>query len=90
MTAPAVCRRCAGADFAPGQDHPSRNPGALRGFEYHCGHSYWTYRRIAGAVFGAEGRQAAEQVLSDLAEYCGKETAERLLRFREVDFNLCD
>ena len=87
---PCCVQAMRGADFAPGQEHPPRNPGALRSFEYHCGHSYWTYRRIAGAVFGAEGRQAAERVLSDLAEYCGKETAERLLRFREIDFNLCN
>ena len=67
-----------------------KDPAGLRSFEYHCADSYWSYRRTAERIFGAEGTAASEQVLLQVRETCGKEAAERLLQYRGTDFTSCD
>ena len=69
---------------------PGKDPAGLRSFEYHCADSYWSYRRTAERIFGAEGTAASEQVLLQVRETCGKEAAERLLQYRGTDFTSCD
>ena len=67
-----------------------KDPAGLRSFEYHCADSYWSYRRTAERIFGAEGTAASEQVLLQAGETCGKEAAERLLQYKDTDFTSCD
>ncbi len=67
-----------------------RDPASLRDFEYHCAHTYWAYRSVCEAVFGKEGRAAAEAVLSAVAEDRGAEAAETIAGYRGTDFNMCE
>ena len=59
----------------------------MKSFEYHCAHSYWTYSETATAIFGAEGQQAAAQVLKDFAQEYGEQLADTLVGYRDVDFD---
>ena len=69
---------------------PQKRPEGLRSFEYHCAHSYWSYREICEAVFGEEGKQIAEKVLADFAAEYGKEMADTLAGYAETNFNVAD
>ncbi len=62
----------------------------LRGFDYHCGHSYWAYREAVSAIFGAEGEALAKQVLADFEECYGGEMTEKLVSYQNTNFNVCD
>lgn len=58
-------------------------------FDYHCGHSYKCYSDITTAIFGAEGATVNTTVLDDFRAEFGGEMADRLLHFRNTDFNSC-
>ena len=64
-----------------------KNPDGLKSFEYHCAHSYWSYRDVAAAIFGADGEAVAAQVLRDFEETYGKGMADTLVSYRGTDFN---
>ena len=68
----------------------ARRPEGLRSFEYHCGHSYWSYREAVTAIFGAEGEQIGAKVLRDFTDDYGKEMADILVGYRHVNFNVAD
>ena len=76
-----------GANFKEGQEFP-RSPANVRGFDYHCGHCYKTFREIAVSIFGQEGEEASAKVLALFGENYGREMADRILDFRNVDFNV--
>ena len=67
-----------------------KHPAGLRDFAYHCGHSYWSYREVAAAIFGAAGEQAAARVLEQFRQEYGPQMTEVLLSFRDTNFNVCD
>ena len=77
-------------DANPGPGPWKKDPKNLRGFDYHCGHSYWTYREVAAAIFGKEGEEVADGVLEDFTETYGPEMAETLQSYRDTDFDRCD
>ena len=60
----------------------------VKGFDYHCGHNYKTYSEISGAVFGEEGKAAAEEVLKRFEKKYGREMTDVLLSYLDTDFNL--
>ena len=70
----------------PGIDM-SKSPDRLKSFEYHCAHSYFAYREVCEAIFGAEGGDIAARVLRDFSEDYGKEAADILFSYRNTDFN---
>lgn len=72
------------------QSDMTKNPAGLRSFEYHCGHAYWSYREIAEAIFGEEGKETAEQVLRDFADEYGEEMADILRSYEGTNFNVAD
>lgn len=67
-----------------------KRPEYLRGFDYHCGHYYWSYREITQAIFGQEGTDIAEQILADFRGDYGAEMTEKLESYRHTNFNICD
>lgn len=52
-------------NFEVGEKHPKKTE-YLKGFDYHCGHSYWAYSEVVAAIFGAEGEQINAKVMNDL------------------------
>ena len=60
----------------------------LKGFDYHCGHSFKTYSEVSRAIFGEEGQQAADEVLRRFREAYGGEMAEVLVIYLKTDFNM--
>lgn len=77
------------ANLAENEVHELRKE-YVRNFEYHCAHIYWSFREIIEAVFGEEGERLAEAVLNDIQETYGKTMMENLLKYRKVNFNICD
>lgn len=65
---------------------PVKRPEGLMPFEYHCAHSYWAYADTVRAIFASEGDKIASQVLQDVAEEYGKEYADTLMNYKDVDF----
>ncbi|MDR1623349.1 MAG: L-2-amino-thiazoline-4-carboxylic acid hydrolase [Synergistaceae bacterium] len=61
----------------------------LRGFEYHCAHSYWAYAEVTSAVWGARGDMIGVKALEDFAKEYGQESADVLSSYRYVNFNVC-
>jgi len=78
-----------GANFEEGQTFV-RDPKNQRGFDYHCGHSYKTYSQITEAIFSSEGRKISANVLDRFAERYGRDMADKLLSYRNVDFDVID
>lgn len=74
-------------DFGPDTDL-SKREGVTKDFDYHCGHLYWVFRTVTCAVFGPEGGEVAEQVLRDVREQYGEETAEKLKQFEQTNFEM--
>ena len=67
---------------------PQKKPEGLRSFEYHCAHTYWSYREVCEAIFGEEGLAIGEQVLEDFAKEYGREMADILAGYRDTNFNM--
>ena len=76
-----------GADFKEGQEF-KRDPKNLKGFDYHCGPSYKTFSQIVEAIFESQGRRISASVLERFAERYGRDMADTLLSFRNVDFDV--
>lgn len=67
-----------------------KNPAGLKNFEYHCAHSFWAYHEVVEAIFQSEGEKVNRLVLEDFARDYGREMADVLWSYREVNFNVCD
>ena len=76
-------------NFAVGENHPKKTE-YLKGFDYHCGHSYWSYSEVAAAIFGAEGEEISAKVMKDFEETYGKEMADKLASYKDTNFNVAD
>ncbi len=76
-----------GANFGDGKI-PQKHGEYMKGFDYHCGHIYKTFSSVATAVFGAEGQEAATEVLSRFAEEYGSDLADTLTKYHDTDFDL--
>ena len=76
-------------NFKPGAEMP-RDKKNLRPFEYHCAHIYHTFSRLMAAVYGAEGEHLSAQVLEAFASEYGQEHTDKLMEYRETDFNFID
>lgn len=68
----------------------TKDPAGLRSFEYHCAHTYWSFRKIAAAIFQEEGAQAADQVMAEFARDYGPDMAHTLASYENTDFDSCD
>ena len=66
----------------------AKNPAGLKSFEYHCAHSYWSYREVAVSVFGAEGKELSDKVLRDFEADHGREMADILKSYEGTNFNV--
>ncbi len=74
--------------FKEGEQHPKKEQ-YVKGFDYHCGHLYWSYGEVSEAIFGAEGKAVAEAVMKDLEGTYGRGMAEKLASYKDTDFNVC-
>ena len=74
---------CAGAG-------KGKNPESLKSFEYHCAHSFWSYREVVLAIFQEEGQSVIDKVLTDFTRDYGTEMTEALLKYKDTNFNVCD
>jgi len=64
------------------------DPANMKDFEYHCAHSYWTYRKITASIFGEEGKAVGETVLAEFAGEYGEEMAGILAGYKGTDFDV--
>jgi len=60
----------------------------VKDFEYHCAHSYWAYNEVTGAIFESRGEEVNAMVLKDFAESYEQEMADKIARYRHVNFNV--
>jgi hypothetical protein len=74
--------------FEDGQAVEKR-PEGIRPFEYHCGHSYWSFSEVSAAIFGAEGETVNLEVMEDFKNEYGEEMAGILAGYRNTNFNVC-
>lgn len=88
QTADCCIHRMKNAGFDKTADL-SRKTEYVRSFEYHCAHSFWSFRSVAEAVFGSQGESIASLVLKDVADDFGREAADTLMHYRNTDFNSC-
>ena len=77
------------ANIEPGKKL-TKKPEYLKDWDYHCGHSYWAYTEVTDSIFGLEGRKISTAVLNDIAETYGKEMADKLMEYKNTNFNDCD
>lgn len=68
----------------------AKRPEGLKSFEYHCAHSYWSYKEVAEAIFGEEGEAIAGAVLQDFVKDYGREMADALMKYQNTNFNTVD
>lgn len=66
---------------------PKKKSG-LRSFEYHCAHSYWTFRQVLISVLGNKGKTLSEEVLEDVQRDLGQTFVETLQKYKDTDFNV--
>lgn len=83
------CIQCAPETRLTSQDLscPKKKSG-LRSFEYHCAHSYWTFRQVLISVLGNKGKTLSEEVLEDVRRDLGQTFAETLQKYKDTDFNV--
>ena len=62
----------------------------LRSFEYHCAHTYWTFRQVVSSVFGNKGQNIAKGVLSDIKQDLGESFFKTLVKYEKTDFNVAE
>lgn len=76
-------------DISSGSEK-GKNAESLRSFEYHCAHIFWAYHEVTSAIFQSEGEHVNERVLESFTQDYGKEMADILWSYRNVNFNVCD
>ena len=67
---------------------PERKKEGLKSFEYHCAHSYWSYREMTIGIFGDAGVKIADSILTELEGDYGKEAADIIRKYKGVNFNV--
>ncbi len=56
-------------------------------FEYHCAHIYYTFSRLVISIYKTAGVKLSAEVMSDFANEYGKESADLIINYKDVDFN---
>ena len=75
--------------FKENEAHPKKIE-YVKNFEYHCAHMYWSYAETVQAVFKEKGKETVHKVLEDIIKEYGKEMAEDLLKYKDINFNVSD
>lgn len=57
-------------------------------FEYHCAHALFTYSEIIIGIFKTQGYKISTEVIFDFADKYGFEYANRLINYRNCNFNV--
>ena len=85
-SAPYCIHRVVGTNY---KEPPSLSPKTeyKKGFDYHCGHLYWSFREVICAIFGDD--LIANGVMDDLASSYGTQMAEALAQWEHTNFNIC-
>lgn len=83
------CIQCAPGTIVPREalNCPKVQKG-LRSFEYHCAHTYWTFRQVVSSVFGKDGLNISKGVLSDVRQDLGERFSATLKKYENTDFNI--
>ncbi len=88
QTADCCIHRMKNPDF-DGHTDLSRNPDSIRSFEFHCAHSFWTFREVTAAIFSSLGEQVNARVLRDFSRDYGQKMADTLMSYQYTNFNVC-
>lgn len=78
----------AGLAYCKDLDACPKKKSGLRSFEYHCAHSYWTFRQVLISVLGNKGKTLSEEVLEDVRRDLGQTFVETLQKYKDTDFNV--
>jgi hypothetical protein len=65
-------------------------PENLKSFEYHCAHVYFTFSRVLTAIYKSGAAGIIARVLADFASQYGRDMADKLLLYRDCDFDTID
>ena len=85
---PVCIQKVVDSGLSPEDLKAKKKPEGIRSFDYHCAHSYWSFKKMTKGIFGEAGEELAEAVLSDVRERYGSEAVEILMRFRDTDFDI--
>ena len=61
----------------------------VKGFDYHCAHTFYAIGEMVRGIFEDEGEKLCGQVLGDFENEYGKEMADVIRSYEEVNFNIC-
>lgn len=64
-----------------------RSPENVRGFDYHCAHTFYAFADTAAGVFGPEGEALAGRVLEAFGAEYGEEMRRQLEAFASENFD---
>ena len=67
-----------------------KNPESLRPFAYHCAHIFYAFKEVTEAIFLREGVKVSEKVLEDFQKDYGEEMTDAIVKYRNINFNVCD
>jgi len=70
------------------ENRPDKLKENVKPFEYHCAHVFHTFSEITKSILGIEGARISEAVLADFSMEYGKEMAEKLLSYKDRNFNV--
>jgi len=65
-----------------------KNPSALMSFEYHCAHTYWAFHEVIVSIFQEPGEELCQKVLTDFIKEFGIKMAERIVKYKNINFNV--
>lgn len=85
----AHCVQCV-RNSGLGSTMPVKKEEGIRPFEYHCAHSYYSYREALIGIYGEAGVQIAEKVLADFRADYGEAMAATLQKYAATDFNVAE
>ena len=70
------------------ENRPDRLKEYIKPMEYHCAHVFFTFSEITKSILGDEGGKISEAVLADFSRDYGKEMTEKLLSYKDMNFNI--
>lgn len=69
-------------------DSVEKDEKNIKPFEYHCGHIYKTFSDIVIGIFNTDGLLISSKVLELFANKYGKDMSDKLISYRNIDFNI--
>ena len=60
----------------------------IKPFEYHCAHVFHTFSEIVKSILKAKGEEMSASVIADFSSQYGKEMADRLISYKDTNFNV--